>query len=352
MNPPYNDYDWDTQKSGKIFDPLKPINDSQYNTGAKILPPAQPAFLWYSYDNSSEFPLLGNGGRTAMAGPTYYQDDYPETESKFPKYYDGKLFIYEWMRGWMMSVTLDEEGNYVRMERFLLEKEFSNPTDMAFGPEGDLYVLEYGSAWFQQNSDARLVHLTYNRSNRKPIAKIGTPIEYGKSPFRAALSAADSYDRDGDSLTYEWRLGDQIISIEKETSFIFEDPGLYSVSLEVKDEEGALGSSSIKFKVGNALPQLNIEKSYQIAVRDEEDGTLGAGITEDEVITTIDYLHEGLDRNVIAIGHGTLKQLSLGKFLIQSSDCSSCHQDKKKSIGPSFYAISKKYQMNLAAKNF
>ena len=109
-NLPYNDYDWDTKKSGKLFDPLKPFNDSQYNTGAKILPPAQPAFFWYSYDNSAEFPLFGNGGRTAMAGPTYYQDDYPKTESKFPKYYDGKLFIYEWMRGWMMSVTLDEEG--------------------------------------------------------------------------------------------------------------------------------------------------------------------------------------------------------------------------------------------------
>ena len=364
-NQAYHDYDWDTQKSGKVFDPLKPVNDSQYNTGAKTLPPAQPAFFWYSYDNSSEFPLLGNGGRTAMAGPTYYQDDYPDIESKFPKYYDGKLFIYEWMRGWMMSVTLDEKGNYVRMERFLSEKEFSNPTDMAFGPEGDLYVLEYGSAWFQQNPDARLVRLSYNRSNRKPIAKIETPIEYGKSPFRAALSASDSYDRDGDSLTYEWRLGDQIISTEKETSFTFDHPGIFTVSLGVKDEEGALGSSSIKLKVGNALPQLNIDinsnssfywdksiLSYQISVRDEEDGTLGAGITEDEVITTIDYLQEGLDRNLIAIGHGALKQLSLGKSLIQSSDCSSCHQEKKKSIGPSFYAISKKYRMDSAAKKY
>ena len=117
------------QYSDKVVYPeffeLNPdFNDSRYNTGAKILPPAQPAFFWYSYQNSSEFPLLGSGGRTAMAGPTYYQDDYPKTEIKFPKYYDGKLFIYEWMRGWMMSVTLDEEGNYVRMERFLSEKKF------------------------------------------------------------------------------------------------------------------------------------------------------------------------------------------------------------------------------------
>ena len=129
-NLPYNDYNWDTKKSGKLFDPLKPINNSRYNTGEEILPPAQPAFFWYSYDNSTEFPLLGNGARTAMAGPTYYQNDYSDDERKFPEYYDGKLFIYEWMRGWMISVTLDEDGNYVRMERFLSEKKFSNPIDM------------------------------------------------------------------------------------------------------------------------------------------------------------------------------------------------------------------------------
>ena len=364
-NIPYNDYDWDTQNSGKLFDPLKPINDSRYNTGEKILPPARPAFFWYSYDNSSEFPLLGNGGRTAMAGPTYYHDDYPNTESKFPKYYDGKFFIYEWIRGWIISVTLDEEGNYVRMERFLSEKEFSNPTDMVFGLDGDLYVLEYGSAWFQQNSDARLLRLSYNRFNRKPVAKIETPLEYGKSPFLVQLSAAESYDLDGDSLTYEWRLGEEIISTEKETSYSFDQPGIFTVSLGVKDKEGALGSSSIKLKVGNSFPQLSIDingnssfywdnsiLNYQVSVSDEEDGILGEGIAEVEVITTIDYLQEGYDRNEIAIGHGTLKQLGLGKSFIESSDCNSCHQQKKNSIGPSFYAISKKYQMDLSAKKY
>ena len=364
-NLPYNDYDWDTEKSGKLFDPLRPVNDSRYNTGAKILPPAQPAFFWYSYQNSSEFPLLGSGGRTAMAGPTYYQDDYPKTEIKFPKYYDGKLFIYEWMRGWMMSVTLDEEGNYVRMERFLSEKKFSNPTDMIFGPKGDLFVLEYGSAWFEQNPDSRLLHLSYNRSNRKPLARIKTPLEYGKPPFLVALSAEESYDLDGDSLTYEWRFENQVISTEKETSYTFNQPGIFTVSLIVKDKKGALGSSGIKLKVGNSLPQLSINTygnstfywdnsvlNYQVSVTDQEDGILGDKITEDEVVITIDYLKEGLDRNIIAIEHGALNHLGVGRSLIKNSDCNSCHQDEKKSIGPSFDAISKKYQMDSSTKKY
>ena len=34
-------------------------------------------------------------------------------------YYDGKFFAYEWMRGWIMSVTLDAKGDMVSMERFM-----------------------------------------------------------------------------------------------------------------------------------------------------------------------------------------------------------------------------------------
>ena len=44
--------------------------------------------------------------------------------------------------------------------------------DMEFGPNGDLYVLEYGSGWFQKNDDARLVRIEYNGGNRKPVIKM------------------------------------------------------------------------------------------------------------------------------------------------------------------------------------
>jgi cytochrome c len=159
-------------KVGEKFNPEKPINTSPNNTGLTELPPAQSAFIWYPYDESKEFPQVGKGGRTAMAGPVYYTSDFEKASRKFPDYYEGKLFIYEWMRGWVMAVTMDKEGNYVSMERFMPSHSFSNPMDMEFGPEGDLYMLEYGTAWFQGNEDARLVRIEYTAGNRKPTVQL------------------------------------------------------------------------------------------------------------------------------------------------------------------------------------
>ena len=73
-NFPYNDYDYGTNKSGALFDPKKPMNTSPNNTGAKELPEAVPPMIYYPYAASKEFPLVGEGGRNAMAGPVFYID--------------------------------------------------------------------------------------------------------------------------------------------------------------------------------------------------------------------------------------------------------------------------------------
>ncbi|MGB7393886.1 MAG: ThuA domain-containing protein, partial [Pricia sp.] len=116
-NIPYVDYDYETGESGKTFDPENPINDSKNNTGLRELPPARPAYAFYPYGESQDFPQTGTGGRNAMAGPTYYADLYPKNVN-MPEYYDEKVIIYDWMRGWMMAVTLFEDGTINKMEPF------------------------------------------------------------------------------------------------------------------------------------------------------------------------------------------------------------------------------------------
>ena len=160
-NKPYHDYDFGPQTSGPLFDPTAPVNDSPNNTGIQTLPPAQPAFIWYPYGPSAEFPLLGAGGRTAVAGPVFYWDDYEDTARRFPPYYDGKLFIYEWMRDQIFVVTMNEQSDYESIERFLPSTTFSNPIDMLFGPDGAMYLLEYGNTWNAANPDARLSRIDY-----------------------------------------------------------------------------------------------------------------------------------------------------------------------------------------------
>src|SRR5262249_29312992 len=46
-NKPYRAFDFATTNSGDLFDPKRPVNRSPNNTGLEILPPAQPAWIWY-----------------------------------------------------------------------------------------------------------------------------------------------------------------------------------------------------------------------------------------------------------------------------------------------------------------
>ena len=158
-NKAYNDFDFAKQLSGALYDASAPINDSPNNTGTTTLPPAQPAWIWYPYGESKEFPLLKTGGRSAMAGPVYHQGS---IKGGFPAYFESKLFIYEWTRHKIFLVTMDAEGDYAYMETFLPSTTLSRPMDMAFGPDGSLFVLEYGETWNARNKEARLSKFTFS----------------------------------------------------------------------------------------------------------------------------------------------------------------------------------------------
>jgi len=160
-NYPYRQYNYLTGISGDAFDRSKPVNPSDNNTGISALPPAQAAMIWYPYAVSPEFPELGTGGRNAMAGPVYYTDMYP-VATRYPEYYNGKLFIYDWIRGWIKAVSFQPNGDFEQMEPFIPHSVLHNCIDMEAGPDGRLYLLEYGTGWFVKNPDAGLYRVDYS----------------------------------------------------------------------------------------------------------------------------------------------------------------------------------------------
>src|SRR5690606_30340250 len=109
-------YNYETKEAEPGKDPARPLNESPNNTGLVELPPAQPAMIWYGKSNSNYFPLVGSGGASAMAGPVFYNTHVKKAPYQLSDYYDGKLFIYEWIRGWIMAVSFDEQGHYAGME--------------------------------------------------------------------------------------------------------------------------------------------------------------------------------------------------------------------------------------------
>lgn len=159
-NKPYRAWDFGAKKAGDAFDPKHPINASANNTGLKDLPPAQPAWIFYPYAPSVRFPIVGSGGRSACAGPVYHFNEALASPRKLPREFDNTLFIYDWMRHWIVAVKLDAKGERVSMERFAADIPLKRPAEMELGPDGCLYAIEFGTAW-EKNTDSQVVRIEY-----------------------------------------------------------------------------------------------------------------------------------------------------------------------------------------------
>ena len=157
-NKPYRQYDFATRESGPAQDPAHPLNQSPLNTGLKELPEARPAWIFYPYTPSARFPAVGSGGRTACAGPFYRFDSKLASARKLPESFDQSQLIYDWERHWILAVTVNPDGSPGAMQRVAPEIQLKRPVEMELGPDGALYVIEFGSGW-ENNKDAQLVRI-------------------------------------------------------------------------------------------------------------------------------------------------------------------------------------------------
>ncbi|HXW07158.1 MAG TPA: PQQ-dependent sugar dehydrogenase [Vicinamibacterales bacterium] len=348
-------------------DPARPINDSVNSTGLRELPPAQPAFISYPYGPSEKFPEVGSGARSANGGPIYHRADFRDAKRPFPEYYEGKWFVSDFSRGWIMVITLDEQSNYVSMERFLPSYKPVEPIDAKFGPDGDFYVLDYGSTWFAKSPDSQLVRIEYTSGNRAPSVQITADRTGGIAPFKIAFSSAGTQDFDGDPLTYEWTVesaegGEPRVFKGPNPTIGFDRNGIYVATLTVKDPAGAEGSASLDVIAGNEPPRVSIDVtpltnrtfftpgttlSYSVQVSDREDGSLAKGIGPEQVALSIDYVPEGFDVDALRQGQAPVDastRFAVGRALMARSDCATCHNREGKSRGPTFAQLAEKYQ--------
>lgn len=359
----YHQFDYTTGAIGPVFDPKKPVNNSRNNTGLQELPPAQPAFIWYPYANSPDFPQVATGGRNAMAGPVYYTDLFPK-KTRLPDYYNGKLIIYDWIRGWIKAVTLLPNGDFDKMEPFLADIKVNSLIDMETGPDGKLYFLEYGNGWFTKNPDAGLFRIDYNEGNRAPkITAVQVNKKTGMVPFTISATVS-AKDPEKDKLVYVWDLGDGKTKQTAEPSidYTYTTAGDYKISVEVKDSEGASGkSNATAIYAGNQEPIVTIQQtggnrsfylpgklfSYAVEVKDNDT----AKIDLSNMFVSAEYI-DGYDKAASKMGHQQGQALVSGRTLTQTLDCKSCHKENDKSIGPSFQLVSEKYQQVQDARNY
>jgi PKD repeat protein/plastocyanin len=340
QNVPYNDYDFATGQSGPLFNCANPVNESPNahpptnttNPGLTNLPAARPATMWEGYtETDTRFPALGTGG-APMGGPRYHYDASNPSPTKFPAFYDDKWFIAEWNNGWIKTATLDSNANAVDVDPFALGTGYKRPMDLDFGPDGSLYVIEWGSGFGGNNADSGIYRIDYTAGDRRPVAHATATPDSGPAPLDVQFSSEGSNDPEGTPLTFAWDFDNNgtTDSTAANPSHTYTNPGGYTATLRVTDAGGLTAVDNVQVVVGNTRPVVTIEipengqfaafgdkVPYKISVTDAQDGSTGSGISCNDVTLNVSLGHdehahelsehtgcEGVVDTLLTSGHG------------------------------------------------
>jgi cytochrome c len=324
-NQAYAPYDPDTKVVGPKFDCAGPVNPSPNNTGLKDLPPLQQPEVWYGYGASKEFPEMRTGGAAPMSGPVYHFDAKNPSTTKFPAYFEGASFFYEWSRNYVKEMRFDKENKLLKINDFLSSQKFNKPMDMTFGPDGSLYVLEWGSSFGGGNNDSGLYRIDYAQGKRIPVAKAAASATNGPTPLKVDFSSAGSNDPDGDPLTFAWDFDGNgtYDSTEANPTHTYTTKGDFTAQLKVTDTTGKSGYANIPITAGNTAPKVTIDFPvngklitfgdkipYKVTVTDPEDGPVDCTkVTVNPALGHDDHEHPTTD---IPGCEGTLDTGDLG----------------------------------------
>ncbi|MFO0870342.1 MAG: carbohydrate-binding protein [Pirellulales bacterium] len=268
-----------------------------------------------------------------------------------------------------------DDHRVARIEPFWPEQPLSRPIDLEFGPEGALYLLEYGETW-GVNANARLVRIDYVAGNRAPYVQVAAENNLGRPPLVVALSSQGTVDKDADDqLSFEWRVyraaegaaaKPRVVSREPQPRVTFEEPGVYNVELVVTDSHGAQRAAQLPVLVGNSRPDvrflapqsgdffdLDQPVAYRLRVLDREDGTNDEQAAEQDDLEYLDS--SAVPRTTVqavlgtgprppAEGTSSPDAGPLGMRLMKRSDCFNCHSVDQKRVGPPLLEIATKYR--------
>ncbi|HEX6683928.1 MAG TPA: ThuA domain-containing protein, partial [Candidatus Limnocylindrales bacterium] len=283
----YNDFQFPSGPSGAKFNCAAPVNNSPNNTGLTNLPPAISATIDYDYGGNPRFPEIGGGG-APMGGPVYRFDAASTSDRKWPAYFDGKAMFGEWNQSKMYSFQLTADARtVVDINNLLPAMPFIRPMDFEFGPDGALYLIEWGTGFGGNNDDSGVYRIDYIAGDRAPIAVAGAEPTSGAAPLTVQFSSAGSRDPDGQQITFAWAFGDGQTSTQPNPSHTYAAAGNYTAQLTVTDTSQRTAIANVPITVGNTAPTVTItfppdggffdwgdQIRYTVTVTDPEDGQI------------------------------------------------------------------------------
>ncbi|MDH3767393.1 MAG: PQQ-dependent sugar dehydrogenase, partial [Gammaproteobacteria bacterium] len=301
------------------FDPAAPTNDSIWNTGPRLLPPAEGA--WITVARASY-----------MAGPVYHFDDQNLNPNRLPESFDNHFFYWDFNTSRVWFVEFDENGQLLINEEWT---ELAEPgrgyIDFEIGPDDQLYVLEYGTgccALDVGNGTLHRVDFVGEHGNRSPVVSMTATPRSGSLPLEVSFSSVGSFDPDGDPISYRWDFESDGIddAFTPDAVHTYQTPGIVNAQLVVSDPLGAESFGNVAIHAGNNIAEVDfvapLEGSLfewnefvdvEVSVTDEEDGSIsGGGIqcSEVEVQSALGHLEHAHDSTLISNCTGQIQFFS------------------------------------------
>ena len=218
---------------------------------------AQPP-LW-SYEHAG-------AGASLTAGMFY-------TGTSYPAKYRDSLFFGDYVRGQLWSMATDATGHVTRVpEAEGFAGDAGGPVAFHPGPNGDVTYADIIGGTVRR--------LVYGAGNRPPVAAFTT--SSNPTTRTVGFSAADSYDLDGDELSFDWDFGDGASAEGATTSHTYSDDDPVQVTLTVTDQLGSWDEHTAPVYPANHTPELTVvEPAGTFAVGDGVELTAEATDAED-----------------------------------------------------------------------
>jgi cytochrome c len=336
-NKPYPIVDFETNQPGRMTVAATPKNTGIRNTGLVDLPPAQPAFIWYPSSDSPEFPAMGSGGRTAMAGPVFYFDP-SRKYNLLGREDDHTLLTYDWMRAKIWKSKL---GNGEKLEKFsLLDDLTQHPMDMEMAADGSLWMLDYGTEWWF-NTNGRVIRLLPETANHSPVINIEA--DAGNDRSYTVKSATDP---DNDPITVTWWITTGVTERKLGSGSKITLPANVKgseVRAVASDGKSPNSIARISLTQEKAEPELTLEltdKPSALGFGEAVSFKISSGTPPDASKTVVHT------RYIPASGHDAGGPQFSEKItsLATSNQCFGCHQVNKGSVGPQYVDVALKYR--------
>jgi glucose/arabinose dehydrogenase/PKD repeat protein/type 1 glutamine amidotransferase len=323
------------------YDCDNPINTSPRNTGLVNLPPVKKNMIWYSPDGGGPTfpnrpnstiptyvaadatytqPYLRGGGQAIMSGPTYHYDKVNTSSGvAWPKYWDDKWFIGDESNAAnRIAVTVDPAGvptqtppAFAETLRQIIpsgggDAKLQSWMDAKFGPDGALYMLDYGSGFFSLDQNQKLIRITYTGGAATP-----TPAAANVAVQNKPLTYSFNGSKSG-GVSWSWEFGDGTISTQANPRHTYTRVGPYTAKLTTTYADGEVVVSRTSVNVGCTVSDPNTTVTFGDTDTTVQNKNVGGGCKVDDLVDDESTwsTHAGFVNHVSTVAKN-LKQLGI-----------------------------------------